>query len=462
MADRDIPVYTVTWQFLDDDFVMVGCNMATEDFTRVAIRDFVGRKASEIYGDRPDILDDLKRCCLGKTVFKRKMPYRLFTTGEEKNMASTYVYMPPNLVLVHLRDITDREQALGALRESEQRLKTQYLCMPVPTLTWQARGEGFILMDYNLAAVEFTNGLIGRYIGRSAGEVYAERPDILADFKRCAVEKAIVRREMAYRMFTTGMEKTLAMTFAFVPPDLIMCHMDDITARKAAEDELRKSEWNLKLLSSQLLNAEEKIRKRIALELHDSIGQCLTTIKFNAENSLNRILRNGGPESLESLKDGIPLIQHAIEEVRKISMDLRPSILDDLGILATLSWCFREFEKACPDICMDREIAIEEQEVPNSLKIILYRVLQEALNNAAKHSGAGRIVVRLNRGREGIELAVQDDGRGFDIEQALVKEGSSRGLGLASMRERVELSGGVFSLESGPGRGTVIRAAWPL
>lgn len=460
--DRDIPVYTVTWQYQGDDFVMVGCNMATEGFTNVAIRDFVGRKASEIYLDRPDILDDLRHCYLGKIVFKRKMPYRMFTTGEERNMASTYVYMPPNLILAHLWDITDREQALVALKESEQRLKTQYLCMPVPTLTWQGRGDGFILMDYNLAAVEFTNGLIAGYIGRSAGEIYASRPDILADFRLCAAGKTIVKREMPYRMFTTSLEKILAMTYAYVPPDLIMCHMDDITGRKAAEDKLSKSERKLKLLSSQLLNAEEKIRKRIALELHDSIGQCLTAIKFNAESSLNRMLQNGRLEGLESLKAGIPLIQYTIEEVRKISMDLRPSILDDLGILATISWFCREFEKACRDIRMDREIAIEEREVPDHLKIILYRVLQEALNNVAKHSRAGKILVRLNRGREGIELSVQDDGRGFDIEQARWKEGFSRGLGLASMRERVELSGGVFSIESGADRGTAIRAVWPL
>ena len=142
-------------------------------------------------------------------------------------------------------------------------------------------------------------------------------------------------------------------------------------------------------------------------------------------------------------------------------MDLRPSILDDLGILATISWFCREFENVHPDIRVEKEVTVEEEEVPDNLKIIIYRILQEAFNNAAKHSRASRVLVRLGKEGKSIGLKISDNGTGFDMEEVRLKEGMSKGLGLASMRERVELSGGHFNIETGAGRGTAILACWP-
>ena len=141
-------------------------------------------------------------------------------------------------------------------------------------------------------------------------------------------------------------------------------------------------------------------------------------------------------------------------------MDLRPSILDDLGILATISWFCREFENVHPDIRVEKEVTVEEDDVPDNLKIIIYRILQEAFNNAAKHSRASRIRVRLSKANTSIVLTVGDNGTGFDMEEVRLKEGMSKGLGLASMRERVELSGGHFTIETGAGKGTTIIASW--
>jgi PAS domain S-box-containing protein len=460
---RDFPAYTVTWQHAAGDFIMIGCNMATEDFTNVSINDFIGKRASELFADRPDIIEDLNLCFRAKTAFKRKMPYRMFTTGEERTMSATFVYANPHMIVLHLNDITEREQALQDLLTSEHRTKTLFRCMPVPTITWQCLGEDFVLLDYNLPAEKFTSGLIAGYVGVPASRVFNDRPDILDDLKRCFKERNVLKRELNYRMFTTGEKKILALTCAYIPPDLVMFHMEDITGRKTAEAELRKSESSLKILSSQLLNRDEKVRKQIAMELHDSIGQYLTTIKFNAEAGLNRLTGDVDADNVvDFLKAGIPVIQRAIEEVRRISMDLRPSILDDLGILATISWFCREFENVHTDIRVDRDIDIDEEDVPDGLKIIIYRVLQEAFNNAAKHSRASRLLVRLNRQGAAINLAVSDNGTGFEMEEVSLKEGMSKGLGLASMRERVELSGGRFAIETGPGRGTLIKASWPL
>ena len=236
----------------------------------------------------------------------------------------------------------------------------------------------------------------------------------------------------------------------------------DMTKRRLAEDALRKSDKELRILSNQLLSAEEKERKRIARELHDSIGQALSAIKFSVENSL-RELRNGThPSDLKSLESVIPLTQKTIEEVRGIVKDLRPSILDDLGILATIAWFCREFQNVYSRIRIEKEIAIKENDIPLPLKTVVYRVLQEALNNVAKHSRADTVDLSMKKTPSGIKLVVKDNGKGFDLEKTIALKPAERGFGLASMRERVELSGGMFDIRSVIGNGTTIRVSWEI
>ncbi|MBW2342248.1 MAG: ATP-binding protein, partial [Deltaproteobacteria bacterium] len=235
----------------------------------------------------------------------------------------------------------------------------------------------------------------------------------------------------------------------------------DITERKRNEEALKRSEDQLRFLSAQLLNAQEKERRRIAQELHDGIGQILSAIKFGVEDALHRMgegVTVPGGKTLEAI---IPVVQNGVEEVRRICMDLHPSILDDLGILSTISWFCREFQSIYSGIRIEQQIDIHEHDVPNVLKIVIYRVLQEALNNIAKHSEADLVHLTLKKTGDTMELAIKDNGRGFDLEDTSARETSRRGLGLASMKERAEYSGGSFSVESLSGTGTTVRASWP-
>jgi signal transduction histidine kinase len=167
-------------------------------------------------------------------------------------------------------------------------------------------------------------------------------------------------------------------------------------------------------------------------------------------------------EAAKSLESVVPLAQGAVEEVRRISRNLRPSSLDDLGLLATISWSCQEFCTLYAGIEMEEQIEIEEDQVPDSLKIVIYRVLQEALNNISKHSGADLVRISL-RGIGGmIEMIIHDNGEGFEMEYILSDQRSTRGLGVAGMKERTELSGGSFLIESGKGIGTTVRVSWPL
>jgi signal transduction histidine kinase len=135
--------------------------------------------------------------------------------------------------------------------------------------------------------------------------------------------------------------------------------------------------------------------------------------------------------------------------------------LDDLGILPTLSWFFREFEASCSHITVEKVINISEQDVPASLKITIYRILQEATSNIVKHSGADHIRVSLELANGSLQLQIKDNGCGFDPASIICREGSCRGLGLLSMKERAICSKGIYLLESSPRNGTCLQVSWP-
>jgi signal transduction histidine kinase len=235
-------------------------------------------------------------------------------------------------------------------------------------------------------------------------------------------------------------------------------------ARQQAQErslELTKMNEALREPSSKLLSTHEVERKRIASEVHDTLGACLAAIKFKAEKAVgeNGKTADAPRESLDTI---IPLVQECIEECKRIQMDLRPPILDDLGLLAALSWFFRRFQTIYSEIRVEQETTIEESEIPHSLKIVIYRIFQEAMNNVAKHSKADLVRLCLRKADNRMELILQDNRQGFNLEQALFQKSSEKGLGLLSMKERTELSGGSFAIESTEGKGTTIRVSWPI
>jgi PAS domain S-box-containing protein len=231
--------------------------------------------------------------------------------------------------------------------------------------------------------------------------------------------------------------------------------------RLDVEIELRESETRLRQLSMELLSAQEKERRLVAQEIHDSIGATLAATRFRVEEVVNKVGENS-PQTREALASILPMLQETIQETRRIQMNLRPAILDDLGILATIRWFCRQYESTYSAIRIRQEIDIQEEDVADSLKTVIFRVSQEALNNIAKHSKASEVHLSLSKIERTIRLVIRDNGQGFDPSEAHSRNGTSRGLGLVGMQDRVELSGGSFQIESSIGAGTVIRASWPL
>lgn len=209
-------------------------------------------------------------------------------------------------------------------------------------------------------------------------------------------------------------------------------------------------------LVSQLLEVREREQQRIATDLHDVLGQSLTMIKLSVHESMMLLAENEAGEANELLQRLALMVGNAMGELRHVIMNLRPAMLDDLGILATLSWFFREFETACRGIKVEQRFNLQEDSIPASLRVTIFRIIQEATNNIVKHAHAGCIRVGLKKTGDTLHLSIEDDGDGFDP----VRYGA--GLGLLSMKERAEISGGRYTMKSAAGQGTRINVSWRL
>jgi len=213
--------------------------------------------------------------------------------------------------------------------------------------------------------------------------------------------------------------------------------------------------------SRQLILAQEKERMRIASELHDGIAQTIGVVKYRLEDSIARLAQQYPDLDVSAFDGAIEDIKGLVDEVRRISSNLAPTMLEDFGLQVALEWLCREFMGRHRDMVAACSIAIDETETPDLIKIAIYRVVQEAMNNIGKHSSATHVELKLSSTDEAVELSIKDDGKGLDEDAPQPGDGKS-GLGLRSMRERVEATGGSFSVESRRGGGCTVQAQWSV
>lgn len=229
------------------------------------------------------------------------------------------------------------------------------------------------------------------------------------------------------------------------------------------DGELDRLHSELRLVTAALVTSQEMERKRMASELHDSIGQELNALSFGIRLAIDQ-LRKGALENLGTTLETLSgQVRGTIEETRRIALNLRPAMLDDLGVIGTLSWFFRQVRTLHPSLDLQVRIDAEERDVPEALRTPIYRVTQEATSNVVKHSGATVVRVTLHATRKKVELGITDNGSGFSVLSDFNVAGKiDSSCGLAGMRNRVEFSGGKFAMSSKPGKGTSIKAVWPL
>ncbi len=242
----------------------------------------------------------------------------------------------------------------------------------------------------------------------------------------------------------------------------ISSFLEDISEKKKSEKEREKlfkqitaARNRLKVLSSKLISVQESEKRSISRELHDEIGQMLTAVKIDLQR-----IRDGNhlDEVIELADDCTSLVENTISVVRNLSLELRPAIIDDLGLAASLRWYLDKFQQRT-GIKVNTAFKKISNVLPPECAITLFRISQEALTNIAKHAEAGYVWVSLNETKSSLVLTIEDDGKGFDTQKALRLAARGKSLGLISMQERAELLGGKFSIKSKKGSGTIIMAS---
>jgi signal transduction histidine kinase len=247
----------------------------------------------------------------------------------------------------------------------------------------------------------------------------------------------------------------------------------EILQRKSVEKSLRKSEQHysqlleqsrhmqgqLRLLSRQLLSAQEEERKMISRELHDQIAQTLTGINIRLASLKTASMLNtrGLQKKISSTQR---LVEKSVDIVHRFARDLRPTVLDDLGLIPALHSFMKNFARRTGVRSHLTAFAAVER-LDTAKRTVLFRVAQEALNNVARHAHASRVEVNIQKLRGRVCMKIKDDGKSFNAERTLRANGGKR-LGLLGMRERLEMVGGKFVVESSPGKGTTIQAQIPL
>jgi PAS domain S-box-containing protein len=234
----------------------------------------------------------------------------------------------------------------------------------------------------------------------------------------------------------------------------------EVRERQTIEAELRQSEHRLRILTSQLLNAQEQERQRVSRELHDELGQSLMVLKLQIRNLEKKLAAEQG--SKDSCLEVIRQLDEVIENVRRLSRDLSPTILEDLGLTVALQNLFDTFGRHYGIEDLTYHLDEIENLFPQDFQVNIYRIFQEALTNIGKYAQASKVNLTVRRGDGEVYFSIEDNGVGFNLEKVLEKDVRERGMGLAAMAERVRILGGSLHLESEEGRGTRISCRLPV
>jgi signal transduction histidine kinase len=247
----------------------------------------------------------------------------------------------------------------------------------------------------------------------------------------------------------------------FVPQYNVMrLHPGDITVRRQAENALRESEQQLRALTSRLLTVQETERRRISGELHDELGQALLYLKLKL-GAAREMLRKDQVSLKKDCQTLLQFLDGIIENVRRLSRDLSPTVLEEMGLSSAIKYWLEEFGKYYDVKKIDVDIERIDDLFSQKVQLHIYRIFQECLTNIGKHSQATQISLAVRKQDGRVAFTIHDNGQGFEVMAALARESSTKGIGLATMAERVRMVGGTLEIRSNKGIGTQITFTIP-
>lgn len=356
-----------------------------------------------------------------------------------------------------------RRQAEASLRESEERFRTlfetagSFIGVTTP---------GGLLLEVNPEAERVSGWPRQEVLGRNFLDLYIPqtfREAVQTYFQKVLAGQAIRGFEMPLKLrfggerpFIWNVNRLLGKEGQILG---VMAVGQDIAARKQAEEDLRESEQNLRLLASQILTAQENERKRISRELHDELGQSLTILKLNLRAAARQLQE---PVAVKEELGSLSLyLDEVIDKVRRLSRALSPAILEDLGLAPALQYLVNEFSKYYD---INHHIDLENLDLlfDKEAQIIIFRIFQEALTNIVRHAQATKVRLAIQESGGMALFEVEDNGQGFEVSEIVSSSAMDRGLGLVALDERAKMLGGSLRIESRKGVGTHITCAVPV
>jgi PAS domain S-box-containing protein len=353
-----------------------------------------------------------------------------------------------------VRDITEERHAKEALRASEERYRELFDNAKDAIYVHDLSGR---YVSLNRAAEKLSGYSRDEIIGKHFSNFVA--PKDLKHVRNNLCKKLDVEGETTYEIDLVTkdrrrvpVEVVSRLIYENGQPVGVQGTARDMTERKRAQEALQ-------IYSRRLIEAQEAERQSLARELHDEIGQVLTAVRINLQTVQNSFPTDA---CLPRVEESIVIVDEALARIGELSLELRPSLLDDLGLAAALRWYVDRYGQRTGIVAEVLNGFEERGRLPRDLETECFRIAQEALTNVARHAQATRVSVQVEGDQEKLVLTITDNGTGFDTDNLLTTASSASTLGLRGMKERALAMNGHIEIESSPGKGTNIRASFPL